>query len=124
MAAVAANELREVARVPVLPENGIVALPLLPHVKRLVHHHKPHLVAEIEKRGGRRIVRSAYRITAHLLQKRKLATREVAVKGRAYRPEVVVQANALHLAVYAIQEEPLLRIEDGSTYAVAEFLSE
>ena len=50
-------------------------------------------------------------------------TREIAIKCRTNRPEIVMHAHAAHLPVDAIQEEPLAGIELHRTDSIAELLA-
>ena len=111
MVAVAAHELRELARDEILER--LVAAParLLPLVEALVPHEDAHLVAEVEQTRRGAVVACAQRVRAHIAHDGELAAHRILVKRHAEWPEVGVQINAVELHALAVEDEALVRVE-------------
>ena len=113
MIAVAPQHVAQVTLVPLIEELAETVLHLrdAPHVEGFVHHDESHAITQLSSsgEGGLWLVRIAFTpIDLHDLE---LAFGGAPIHGRAQRAEVVVIADALELAVAAIQQEALLGVE-------------
>ncbi len=112
MVAVAAHEVRHVALGP-CGEVLVIALGHLaagPFVEGLGHHEKAQAIAQVEKLGGGRVVRSTDGVGAHRLQQPQALFPHPLRHGRAERAGVVVQIDAFHLHPHAVQEKPAVLV--------------
>ena len=119
MIAVASHHVGQVALVPRIPVQVVVVfrLLLLPHVEGFVQHDEAHAIGEIEQLGGRRIVRRADRVDAHVAHDLELPLERARVHRRAEGAEVVVQAHAADLHGRAVEDEPAVGVEHERAHA-------
>ena len=116
MIAVARDHVGQVARSP-LVEVAVVAVlrrlrfGLAPLVEGLGHHQEAHAVAEVEELGCVRIVAGADGVAAHLLQQSEAPLPDSLRHRCAHRASIVVQADAVQLDAFAVQQKSLVRIE-------------
>ena len=111
--------LRPFAEVAVVT---VVALRNVPFVERLQHHHEAHLVAQLDQLRCGHVVRGAHGIAAHVLEHQQLVAQGTLVDGRAEGAEVVVQTDALELAVPAVEVEALVGHILYAAHAEARFV--
>ena len=97
-------------------------LGVVPFIKGLDHHHKPHLIAEAHEFRGRHIVGSPDGIATHIFQKGQLMAKSIYVDGRPQRAEVVMVADTLELAPLPIEEEAFISLELDAAYAEERFI--
>ena len=107
MVAMMEQEVGDILLSPFIEEAcvAVLALRILPHVKAFRHHHHAHGVADLHLHLGRHIVCGADSVASHVLHQPYLAYERGFVDSGAERSEVMVQANALQLAAYAIELE-------------------
>ena len=119
MVAVAADEVAEVALVPLVVEAGVVelGLALAPHVEGLVVDEESHVVSKLQELRRRGIVRSAYGVDSEALEDLELALERAEMHGRAYAAHVVMKADAEELDRPSVEEEAVLDVELGGAYA-------
>ena len=119
MVAVLTKHVHHVTLGPLVEETVIAAVTLghIPFVKGFQHHHEAHLVAQLHQLGGRHVVTGADGIAAHVLEHGQLVADGVLIDGRPQRTEVMMQAHALELAQFAIEEEALVGHELHRAYA-------
>src|ERR1019366_7378688 len=116
--AVAMDEVLDVALVPLVEIVGVaigadLALADLPLVERLVHHQEAHAVAEVHEFGGVGIVAGADGVAAHLAQDFEAALPDALRDGGADASGLMVQADAVELDAFAVEQESLVGVEDG-----------
>src|ERR1019366_6196250 len=116
--AVAVDEVLDVALVPLVEIVGVavgadLTLADLPLVERLVHHQEAHAVAEVHEFGGVGIVAGADGIAAHLAQNFEAALPDAFRDGGADASGLMVQADAVELDAFAVEQESLVGVEDG-----------
>src|ERR1019366_2527305 len=116
--AVAVDEVLDVALVPLVEIVGVavggdLTLADLPLVERLVHHQEAHAVAEVHEFGGVGIVAGADGIAAHLAQNFEAALPDALRDGGADASGLMVQADAVELDAFAVEQESLVGDEEG-----------
>ena len=111
--------LRPFAEVAVVT---VVALRDVPFVERLQHHHEAHLVAQLDQLRCGHVVRGAHGIAAHVLEHQQLVAQGTLVDGCAEGAEVVVQTDALELAVPTVEVEALVGHILYAAHAEARFV--
>ncbi len=111
--AVTANPAGDVSLMPGVKIAGIVMLGLaqLPDIGKLADDHQPQLVRQIHLYLGRRVVSGADRVDTHALQSQKLPTDKVRVHGGADDGKLLVQADAVELGLFPVDEEAILRVK-------------
>ena len=118
MIAVAVDEVLDVALVPLVEIVGIavgadLTLADLPLVERLVHHQEAHAVAEIHEFRRVGIVAGADGVAPHLTQNLQTALPDALRDGGADASSLMVQADAVQLDAFAVEQEALVGVEEG-----------
>lgn len=113
--AITQNAVPQVGERPFFEIQMIVLgiLPLLPAIEKLVHHEKSHLIAQIEKFGGGRIVRSADGIDSEVFQRFQPPFPNTQRYGGTDGSAIMVKANALEFQVFPVEPEPGVAPEFG-----------
>ena len=106
---VAAHESVQVVVAPVeeLPRVIVRALRRIPHVPGLVHDVHPELVASVEQRGRRRVVRDAHRVEPGGLEQADAPELALAPRRRAEDAVVAVDAAAAQKRLAPVHEQAL-----------------
>ena len=105
--AVGQYQIGNVLLPPLIKETGITILTLriFPHVEALGHHHHTQRIANIHLHLTGHIVRCTNCIATHRLHHLDLSDKCTLVDGGTQRTKVVMQANTLNFARYAIKLE-------------------
>src|SRR6266702_2445475 len=107
MVAIALNKISHVTFEPFVKVIAVtmgadLALGHLPFVEGLVHHQKPHAVAEVQEFRRMGIVAGANGIAAHLAQNLQPPLPNPFGHGSANTTSIVVKANAIQLDALSV----------------------
>ena len=113
MIAVAADQGAQVFVMP-FREQQMIVISLFapdPAVKRLIHHHHPQAVAEIQQLRGGRVVAGANGVAPHFLEQLDLALQCANIQSGSQSAEIMVIANAIQRHARAIEKKAIVRAE-------------
>src|ERR1700689_561011 len=95
----------------------VLNVSLVPFVEGLIHHQKPHTIAQVEELRSVGVVAGANRVATHLLQDFQPPLPDSLRHRGAHTATIMVEAHAFELYASAVQEKTFIRIEDGLAHA-------
>src|SRR5580658_2636255 len=119
MIAITLNEIADITLVPLVKVITVAVRPdlsfgNLPFVEGLIQHQKTHAITKIKEFCRPGIVARANGVAAHLSKNFQPPLPDSLGHCSPHTPAVVVKANTMQLDTLAVQQKPLISVEDSS----------